>query len=129
MSFRVRESLAFLPLAAAVFVLATCSSEPGGQGNGCASTGAHQTINGQDNLTYDRPSVTISVNERVCWQNMGTVAHTVTADFNASDSTWNINGQLNPNLVVIKNFSIIGDYAYHCAFHQGTGMTGVIHVR
>src|SRR5262249_24887307 len=110
MSCRVRAWMGALSLAVAVVVLVACSN-PSGQGNGCASTGANQTINGQDNLTYDRPNVTISAGERVCWQNLGSVSHTVTADFNASDTTWNINGQLNPNLVVLKTFSTIGDYA------------------
>lgn len=131
MSHRVRPWLMATGISAlsVVLVLLACSGDPGGQGNGCQSTGADQTINGQDNLSFDRPSVTISAGERVCWQNFGTVQHTVTAEFNATDTTWNIDGQLNPNLVVLKTFTTIGDYSYHCTFHQANGMIGVIHVR
>ena len=117
-----------IPVALSTVLLMACS-DPGGQGSGCQSTGADQTINGQDSRTFDRPNVTITRGERVCWQNLGTVPHTITAEFNASDTTWNIDGQLNPNLVVLKTFTTIGDYNYHCTFHQASGMTGVIHVR
>jgi plastocyanin len=118
-----------IPVVLVAVLLMACSGEPGGQGSGCQSTGADQTISGQDNNTFDRPNVTITKGDRVCWQNLGTVAHTVTAEFNASDTTWNIDGQLNPDLVVLKTFSTIGDYFYHCTFHRASGMTGVIHVR
>lgn len=129
MSLVVRASLRVIgvPALLVVLVFMACS-EPGGEGNGCQSTAADQTLNALDNLTFDRPNVTITAGERVCWQNLGSVNHTVTAEPNISDSTWTIDGQLNPNLVVLKTFPKIGDYSYHCTFHQAT-MTGVIHVR
>jgi plastocyanin len=86
------------------------------------------TINAQDNLTFDKPSVTISPTERVCWQNFGTVTHTVTSDPSTPpDATWNLNSTLTSNTVVIKSFAVVGDYPYHCVFHAG--MQGAIHVR
>ena len=122
-----RITAAALSLAALAAVGWGCSGDPAGQGNGCQSTGADVTINAQDNLTFDKPSVTISQTERVCWQNFGSITHTVTADPFPPDSTWNINATLNTNTVVIQSFGTIGDYPYHCVFHAG--MQGVIHVR
>ena len=129
MSFRVRESLALLPLAAAVFVLATCSSEPSGQGNGCASTGADVTINAQSNFTFDKPTLTITLGQRVCWQTADATVHNVTSDpASPSDSLWNLDAQLSSNTVAIHTFTKSGDYPYHCFFHQAQNMHGTIHV-
>jgi plastocyanin len=119
---------AALSLAALAAVGWACSGNPSGQGNGCQSTGADVTINAQDNLTFDKPSVTISGSERVCWQNFGAITHTVTADLSLPpDTTWNINATLTSNTVVLRSFGTLGDYPYHCAFHAG--MRGVIQVR
>ena len=100
-----------------------------GQGNGCDSTGANIIISAQDNLTFDRPNVTITKGEKVCWQNFGTLNHTVTAEPNLTDSSWTLDAQLNPNLVVLRTFGVVGDYSYHCSIHLANNMRGVIHVR
>lgn len=107
-----------------------CSGEPAGQGNGCQSTGADVTINARDNLTFDPPSPTISPTETVCWQNFGSVTHTVTSDPSLPappDPTWNLDATLSSNTVVSKSFGAMGDYPYHCSFHPG--MQGTISVR
>jgi plastocyanin len=115
-----------------------CKGTPSESGNGCKSTLADVVISTQDNLSYDKPSVTISVQQRVCWDNPGTLAHSVTALVTDTvtngtntiiDTLWNIDGQVNPDLVVLASFNKLGDYPYHCRYHQAQGMTGVIHVR
>lgn len=119
-----------LAIAVVLVVGQACSGTPSGQGNGCASTAADLTINAQDNLTYDKPGPTITRGEKVCWQNFGAVQHTVTADpASPVDSTWTLDAQLNPNLVVSRTFSTVGDYPYHCFYHAGQNMRGVIRVR
>lgn len=119
-----------LALAVAFVVGQACKGTPSGQGSGCGSTGADVTINAQDNLTYDKPSLQVTMGDRVCWQNIGSVQHTVTADpASPLDSTWNIDGQLSPNLVVLRTFGKVGDYPYHCFYHAGQNMRGVIRVR
>jgi len=105
-----------------------CSGSPSGNGNGCESTGAGVTINAQNNQTFDKPSVTIAPGQSVCWQNFGTLSHTVTANANAQDTTWKLDGQLNPDLIVLYTFGKSGvNYTYHCRIHSG--MTGTIAVR
>jgi plastocyanin len=117
-----------LSLAAMAAVGWACSGDPAGQGNGCQSTGADVTINAQDNLTFDKPSVPISKTQSVCWQNLGTTTHTVTADpALPADTTWTINSTLTSNIGVLRSFGTVGDYPYHCAFHAG--MRGLIQVR
>jgi plastocyanin len=104
-------------------------------GNGCESTLPDVVIAAQDNRNYDKPDVTISRQQRVCWENNGSLAHSVTALVtrvnadNTVDTLWNIDGQLNPNLVVLSTFNTVGDFPYHCRYHQSEGMTGTIHVR
>jgi plastocyanin len=114
----------------ALLVVAWACGEPGGQGSGCRSTGADVIINAQDNQTYDKPNLTITRGQQVCWQNLGTISHTVTATgATPADSTWTpatFDAQLNPNLVVIRTFGRAGLYAYHCAIHPG--MQGSINV-
>lgn len=84
-------SARFLTIVAigAVIVIGWSCGNPSGQGNGCASTGANVIINAQDNLTFDKPSLTITRGQRVCWQNPGSVTHTVTATSALpADSAW-----------------------------------------
>jgi plastocyanin len=118
-----------LMVAALLVTLWGCNN-PNGQGNGCASTGADVVINAQDNQTFDKPSLTITRGQTVCWQNFGTLTHTVTATSAIpSDSSWTASAfdhQLSPNLIVIHTFAKAGQYSYHCLIHSG--MTGLINV-
>jgi plastocyanin len=107
----------------------SCGS-PNGQGNGCASTGADVVINAQDNQTFDRTPLTITKGQSVCWQNLGSLSHTVTAlAASPGDSAWTpttFDATLNPNGVAIHTFSTSGVHPYHCLIHAG--MTGTINV-
>lgn len=129
MSSRVRASLVLVAVPASflLLVLIACSN-PTGQGNGCQSTGADVIINAQDNLTFDKPNLTITRGQKVCWQNSGSVTHNVTSDAAFPvDSNWVLDAQLTNNTVVAYAFSRAGDYPYHCFFHSAT-MRGTIHV-
>ena len=111
-----------------------CKTDPNGQGAGCASTVPDVVISARDNLTYDKPDIAVSRLQRICWENSGTMSHSVTALVTETkgtmvDTLWNVDGQLNPDLVVLASFNTVGDYPYHCRYHQASGMTGVIHVR
>lgn len=117
-------------LVAALAATWACKSTPSGMGSGCGSTNADVIINALDNLAYDKPNVTVTRQQRICWQTTGAVTHTVTADFNPSDTTWKLNGRLDPGLAVVAVFDTTGDYFYHCSFHAtSNNMRGVIHVR
>lgn len=115
---------------AAAIVIGWSCGDPAGQGNGCASTGANVTINAQDNLTFDKPNPTITRGQRVCWQNQGSVPHTVTAaSASPADPTWTdstFDATLNTGGVAIHTFSSAGLYTYRCRLHAG--MTGSINV-
>jgi plastocyanin len=113
--------------AAGVIVTLSCGN-PSGEGNGCQGTGANIIINAQDNLTFDKPMLTVTHGNQVCWQNLGHTDHTVTHTSSSPlDTTWTIDAQLNPGLLVIHSFGTVGNYYYHCSIH--TGMTGEIDVR
>jgi plastocyanin len=117
-------------LAVVLTVGVACKSTPSGNGNGCASTGADVTISTGSGTSFNPASVTVSTGQKVCWENGSGTAHTVTADPTASDTTWKLDEQLNPNFVVVYTFTKVGvDYPYHCVYHQASGMTGVIKVR
>jgi len=123
-----------LLLGAALMVGLACKSTPSGNGSGCKSTAASQTIEAGDTLTFTPASATISRGQKVCWENLGNTSHTVTALVTVTkgttvDTLWNIDAQLNPDLVVLAVFDTTGDFPYHCRFHSGSGMTGIIHVR
>ena len=104
---------------------------PSGQGSGCASTGADVIISTKDNPpAFDKPSLTITRGQRVCWQNPGSLTHTVTAtSASPADSAWtstSFDNTLNPDAVLIHTFSTAGQYLYHCNIHPG--MTGTVNV-
>lgn len=116
---------------AGVLAVGWSCGNPSGQGNGCQSTGADIVISTKDNPpAYDKPSLTITRGQTVCWQNPGSVAHTVTAtSASPADTAWTASAfdrTLNPNAVVIHTFGTSGQYLYHCSFHAG--MTGTINV-
>jgi plastocyanin len=121
-----------LAFAAGVAVALACGN-PSGSGNGCAGTGAHSVVNAQDNQTFSPGILTINHGESVCWQNLGSIAHTVTATTvtGATDSSWTIdsvNAQLNPGSLFLRTFSRAGlNYFYKCSIHAS--MTGQIQVR
>jgi|ERR1041384_566013 plastocyanin len=125
--------LALLSLAASAAGIGMACSKTSGEGTGCKSTNANVTIDANDNQTFTTPSRTVGVGQKVCWQNFGQVAHTVTGDpptiiDSTTDTTWkHFTGQLTPDLIVVYAFTK-GDYPYHCAYHPTT-MHGVISVR
>ena len=117
-------------IVAMAIVGALACSTPSGNGKGCDSTGASSVIDARDNQSFSNTSVTISKGQKVCWQNVGTITHTITADPTPDDSTWNannVNQTLTPDFVVLLSFGTVGNFPYHCFFHSG--MRGVISVR
>lgn len=108
--------------AAAIVVFSACN-EPSG-GNTCASiTGV--PIDAKDNQTFDPTPVTVTPNQRACWQNLGSLTHSITADDQFADS---IDITLPPNYTYSKSWGTSGkDFHYHCRFHPG--MTGLVQVR
>lgn len=121
-------------IAGAVVVAAMgagCKSTPSGNGNGCQTTGAAVIIDARDNQTFSISSATISPTQTVCWENFGTLTHSITADAALGDTTWNsstVDETLTPDFIVLKSgWTLNVDYPYHCRYHSG--MTGVIHVR
>jgi plastocyanin len=129
---RLRDLAGGLTVAAGVVAALSCGN-PSGEGNGCAGTGAHTVISAQDNQTFVPNVVTISTGESVCWQNNGSLQHTVTATSvtGVTDSSWtqdSVNAQLNHGSLFLRTFSRInGNYFYKCSIH--IGMTGEIQVR
>ena len=94
-----------------------------------------KVITVDNGVAYSSRSLTVKPGSRVCWQNVGSTVHSVTSDpvvdSVVDDTTWHLDGQLNPELVVLySQFNKLGaDYRYHCRYHQSSGMTGVIQVR
>ena len=132
MSVRSRVLLGALFTAAGAAAALACGN-PSGSGNGCAGTSAHTVVNAQDNQTFSPNILAINHGESVCWQNLGSMAHTVTATSvtGAVDSSWtpdSVNAQLNPGSLFLRTFSRAGlNYFYKCSIHPT--MTGQIQVR
>lgn len=121
-----------MAIATCVAAALACGN-PSGEGNGCAGTGAHTVINAQDNQAFVPNLLTVSAGETVCWQNNGSVAHTVTAVSVSGvvDSSWtpdSVNAQLNHGSLYVRAFTRINaNYFYKCSLHAN--MTGQIQVR
>ena len=108
--------------AAAIVAFAACD-EPSG-GNTCQSLGG-VPVDARDDSTFLPASRQVTPTQRVCWQNLGTLTHTITADDLSADS---IDVTLPPDFTYSTSWGTSGkDFSYHCRFHSG--MTGVIHVR
>jgi len=107
--------------AAAIAAFAACN-EPSG-GNTCASVGG-VPVDARDDSSFVPGSVTITPTQKACWQNLGRLTHTITADNLLTDS---IDITLPPNFTFSKSFPQGHDFAYHCRFHPG--MTGLVQSR
>ncbi len=112
---------------AAGVALAVACGNPSGEGNGCAGTGAQIVIKAQDNQ-FVPAHVTISKGQTVCWQNSGSVQHTVTATSVslATDSSWSadsVNQTLQPHSgIFIRTFTLQNaNYFFKCTLHNETG--------
>ena len=110
-------------IGAALVVAFLAACDKAGTGNTCVSTGA-VVVDAKDNQTFDPASLQITQTQSVCWQNLGTLTHSITSDNVLADS---IDITLPPDFTFTKGFGTIQDFSYHCRFHAG--MVGVIHVR
>jgi len=91
--------------------------------NLCANSGAAATASATDAIAFTPGSVTITHGQSVCWQNVGTVAHTV-ADNATNGSLFNSN--LPAGQMFVHTFPSAGSFGYHCNIHSS--MSGTITV-
>jgi len=103
----------------------------------CSGTGAATTINATDSRAFSPGNATITHGQTVCWQNIGTVLHTVTSDDYASPNVSaaprsfasvpsGFTSSLPPGQAFAHTFPTAGSVLYHCMNHPG--MTGTITV-
>ncbi|HUL04381.1 MAG TPA: plastocyanin/azurin family copper-binding protein [Gemmatimonadales bacterium] len=109
-----------LAVALAIFALA-CSDNSNSVNNMCSASGASATIGATDGLVFSPTSATITHGQSVCWQNSGSVAHTVTSNDGTSFSSSLAAGQ-----TFLHAFPTAGSFPYRCTIHAG--MTGTITV-
>lgn len=89
-----------------------------------------------DALKYEPQEITISVGERVRWQNVGNIAHTVTTDPSkvadpggvsvpSGVEPWD-SGLLGADATFSRRFRKAGTYQYVCIPHEGARMVGTV---
>jgi plastocyanin len=113
---RFMRELAFTAL---VVAMAACSSSSTGTG-ACGQSGANANVNATDSKVFSPNGTTITHGQSVCWQNNGTLTHSVTAD-NTS-----FNGTIGPGQTFVQAFPTVGSFSYHCIYHPA--MTGTVTV-
>jgi len=116
----LRRALPAFTLIIGAAIFAACD-EPSG-GNTCAATGAIP-IDARNDSTFDPPSLGVTVTQKFCFQNLGSLTHTITSD-SVADS---IDVTLPPNFTFTRSYGRVRDFNYHCRFHPG--MVGVVQVR
>jgi plastocyanin len=92
-----------------------------------------------DQLAFEPKRIEVAAGEKVTWKNVGTVAHTVTADKSkAADASlvsvpagtkeWD-SGFVAEGESFSRTFRKPGSYRYICIPHEGAGMVGSVVVR
>src|SRR6266576_1127577 len=81
---------------------------------------ARANVNTTSSNSFSPNTATITHGQTVCWQNSSSVAHTVTDNGGAFDTSLPV-GQ-----VFLHTYPTAGTYTYHCKLHAG--MTGSITV-
>jgi len=110
------------PLAVVLIAAAyACSSATSNANATCGGSGAIANINATDGQAFAPRTTTIAVGQSVCWQNNGSIAHTVTDDGGV------FNSNLSPGQIVVHAYGTKGTFAYHCQIHAG--MTGTVTVQ
>ena len=99
---------------------AACSSSSTSTANSCGSSGAAANIGATDAQVFSPNHATITHGQSVCWQNNGSIAHTVTDNGGAFDTSLPV-GQ-----IFVHLYATAGTFGYHCTIHAG--MTGTITV-
>ncbi len=111
-------------LLAAVLVtgtIAACSTTTSTTSS-CSTSGAASTVNASDALAFSPAADTVTHGQSVCWQNTGSVSHTVTSNDGTS-----FNASLAGGQIFVRTFATAGSFPYHCTIHAG--MTGTIVVQ
>ncbi len=101
-------------------VAAACSSNSTSPANSCGSSGAAANIGATDGRVFSPDHAPIVHGQSVCWQNNGSIAHTVTDDGGA------FNTSLPAGQIFVHIYATGGTFPYHCTIHAG--MTGTITV-
>ncbi|NNM03312.1 MAG: copper-binding protein [Nitrosopumilus sp.] len=86
-------------------------------------------VEGNDNYVPNKPTVLLTINNKVIWQNNDDTAHTVTPDHRSSDSysgDFGSIGVLKPGDTYEFLFTEPQEVPYHCQPHPW--MTGIISV-
>ncbi|MEO8451158.1 MAG: plastocyanin/azurin family copper-binding protein [Gemmatimonadota bacterium] len=98
---------------------AACSTSDS-SGLSCQGAGANASVSATGSLAFTPNAVTITAGQSVCWQNTGSVSHTVTADGGSFASP------LDPSQTFTRTFATAGTFPYHCTIHAG--MVGTVTV-
>jgi plastocyanin len=106
--------------AALVVAMAACGGSSTGTGT-CGQSGANANVNATDTKVFSPNGTTITHGQSVCWQNNGTVSHTVTSNDGTS-----FNSPLGPGQTFVQTFPAAGSFPYHCTIHPT--MTGTVTV-
>lgn len=104
-----------------------------------AGDGGQAVIEMNDQLTFEPKRIEIAAGDQLTWRNVGTVAHTVTADKSkaadpslvsipAGAKQWD-SGFVNEGQSYSRTFDKPGTYRYICIPHEGAGMIGTVIVR
>jgi plastocyanin len=74
-----------------------------------------------DSWSYDPPTLTVNVGDKVTWKNNGEDVHTVTSDDGSFDS-----GDIKAGASWSYTFTTPGTYTYYCAPHTWMAATVVV---
>ena len=104
---------------AGLIFLAACSTSTSSSAT-CTGMGASAIVSASDANTFSPANPTITHGQTVCWENTGSVGHTVTDDGGA------FNASLASGATFTHVYALPGVFPYHCTIHAG--MVGAITV-
>lgn len=102
----------------AIALLAAGCNSTTSVANSCGSSGANANVNTTSSNNFSPASTTITVGQKVCWQNSSGVTHTVTDNGGAFDTTLPVGN------IFVRTYATAGTFPYHCKIHAG--MTGSV---
>jgi plastocyanin len=100
----------------------------------CAPGTSEWTVEMNDQLKFIPAHLSLKIGDTVNWKNVGTIAHTVTADPTKAQDKANVNlppgarpwdsGNIAGGKSWSRKFDVPGEYTYFCIPHETAGMMG-----
>ena len=113
----MRATVAFFGLLALSVGACKSTTNPSKAPHPCDNSGAAATVSATDDYAFTPDTVTVTVGQAVCFQNLGTLDHFI------DGGSGNFGGDLPSGQTLVHTFAFGGNILYRCSRHSNESGT------